>query len=69
MTAYRTVSGDTVDLIAWRYYGSESFTLAILEANPGLAALGPLLPAGTLVLLPRPADIRPAEARGVQLWD
>lgn len=55
-TADRTVisqQGDTVDLIAARHYdGDTAMTVAILEANPGLAAHGPILPHGTTVVLP-----------------
>jgi phage tail protein X len=35
---------DTVDAIAWRYYGKTAGVVeAILQANPGLADHGPLL--------------------------
>lgn len=45
--------GDTVDAICWRYYGRTDGTVeAVLEANDGLADLGVVLPAGTLVDLP-----------------
>lgn len=59
--------GDTVDLIAARYYdGDTSMTVAILEANPGLAGLGPVLPHGTPVVLP---PRKPKTSLGVALWD
>ena len=41
--------------------------LFLLEANPGLAALGPAMPMGQLVTLPDQPK-RPT-ARRVQLWD
>lgn len=44
--------GDSVDLIAYRRYGSHGMEQAILEANPGLAALGPIIPLGTRIVLP-----------------
>lgn len=44
--------GDSVDLIAYRRYGSHGMEQAILEANPGLAALGPIIPLGTRIALP-----------------
>lgn len=44
--------GDRVDLIAYRRYGSHGMEQAILEANPGLAALGPTIPLGTRIVLP-----------------
>lgn len=60
--------GDTVDLICRRHYKrTEDVTEAVLLANPGLAAKGPVLPMGTQINLPRLTlhTIR----RTVQLWD
>ncbi|SDF04692.1 tail protein X [Rhodospira trueperi] len=50
----RARQGDTVDLIAWRAYGETAMTEVLLDtpANRGLAALGDVLPEGTLVALP-----------------
>lgn len=66
-TIYTTREGDTVDFIAWRYYGTGSMTVAMLQANPGLADYGPVLPGGIDLVLPD------AEAQdtteGVRLWD
>lgn len=59
--------GETVDQIAARCYdGNTGMTADILAANPGLAALGPLLPHGTSVTLP---DARPAATAVTSLWD
>lgn len=61
--------GDTVDLICHRHLGRTAGTVElVLEANPGLAALGAVLPMGTAVELP---DVAPAAAQEklVQLWD
>lgn len=61
--------GDTVDGLCWRYYGrTAGVTEAVLEANPGLADLGAVIPHGTTVYLP---DAVPqAEQRQVvNLWD
>lgn len=53
MLEYRTKEGDTADLICWHIYGRTSGVVEqVLAANPGLAALGPIIPAGTLVKLP-----------------
>ena len=69
MTAYRSVEGDTVDLIAFRHYGDEALAPAIFDANPGLADLGPILPPGTLVRLPDPESLPPPEAPApIRLW-
>lgn len=60
--------GETVDQIAARCYGGDTaMTLAILEANPGLAALGPILPHGTVVALP--AARTETAAPTISLWD
>jgi phage tail protein X len=64
---YRTREGDTVDLICWHVYGRTSGTVEqVYEANPGLAAKGPIIPVGTLVTLPTISD---PQAEGlVTLW-
>lgn len=59
--------GDTPDLIAWRAWGDRSRAAeALLAANPGLAALGPVLPAGTRVEIP---DLPEPEAPVTKLWE
>jgi phage tail protein X len=65
---YRTVEGDTVDLVAYKFYGTQpGATEAILNANNGLASLGPILPLGTVVIVPD-IDVQVSE-EPVQLWD
>lgn len=68
-TIYTTREGDTVDFIAWRFYGSTAnrVTEAVLEVNRGVADYGPILPAGIELALPE-IDA-PAKTRGVRLWD
>lgn len=61
-----TLQGDTVDLIADRYFGSTDMVGEILNANPGLARLGPILPIGTPINLP-PAKAATVAAT-VSLW-
>ena len=64
----RTVEGDVLDELCWRHYGHEGAVPAVLDANPGLAALGPVLPPGRIVALP---DL-PEPARrttSVRLWE
>lgn len=45
-----------VSLLLWRAYGRRGVTAAMLSRtyalNPGLAALGPILPLGTVLTLP-----------------
>lgn len=66
---YRTRDGDVLDAICQQFYGSaQGHTERVLEANPGLADLGPVLPAGVMIELPPPYEpelVRPT----VRLWD
>ncbi|MCE8015905.1 phage tail protein [Halomonas sp. MCCC 1A17488] len=60
---------DTVDALCYRHFGrTQGITEQVLELNPGLATLGPVLPQGTAVRLP---DLTPTPQRppAVQLWD
>jgi len=61
--------GDTLDTLCWRHCGqTRGMVEQALELNRDLAALGPILPLGTPVILPEPlayaAPIQPL----VQLW-
>ena len=64
------LQGDTVDMIAMRYFGRTGMiTEQILDDNRGLAALGITLPHGTPVALPAPDDLSPTrEPETVSLW-
>ncbi len=66
--SYLSEQGDTVDYIAWRYYGrlDDRVVERVYEANSGLADLGPVLPDGTKVKLPRIPE--PETREGVRLW-
>ena len=67
MAIYSTLEGDMLDAICRRVYGRESALVAVLEANPRMADLGPILPAGVLITLPTiPA---PPDVPTVRLWD
>ncbi|CAN7192778.1 tail protein X [Trinickia sp. LjRoot230] len=49
--------GDTVDSLCFRHLGrTQSVVEATLEANPGLADYGPVLPIGLVVDLPDPPN-------------
>jgi phage tail protein X len=65
---YTTVDGDTVDLIAFRRFGSSTGTTeAIYAANLYLADLGPVLPAGVVIQIPVPLAKPTATLK--RLWD
>lgn len=64
----RAMQGDTVDMLCQRHLGQTAVvTEQTLALNPGLAALGEVLPMDTLVTLPDSAP--PARRDLVQLWD
>ena len=66
MTTVRTNDGDDLDAICLAELGSEAHVPAVLAANPGLAALGPVYAAGVLITLPvLPA---PVTAGQLRLW-
>lgn len=69
----RAQQGDTLDRICLRHYGrTQGVTEAALEANPGLAELGPILPIGTPISLPdaaAQASAGIAAQQPVNLWD
>ncbi len=65
---YTTRPGDVLDSVCWTYYGTLDGRIyeQVLEANPGLAALGPVLPGGVVITLPSLASS--ASTAGVKLW-
>lgn len=64
----RALQGDTVDALCWRHYGrTAGVTEQVLDANPGLAEHGAVLPMGLEVELPD-QPTQPVKRR-VQLWD
>lgn len=66
----RALAGETLDEICWRSLGRTGAVVEqALALNPGLAALGPKLPAGTEVTLPEPAALAPELRETVKLWD
>ncbi|HEX2794713.1 MAG TPA: tail protein X [Croceicoccus sp.] len=62
--------GDTLDLICWRNFGATAgITEAAFELNRGLADAGPVLPEGSVVVLPEPASAPVAARETLKLWD
>jgi len=69
MDTVRAIQGDTVDAICWRYYGrTAGVTEAVLNANPGLADLGPILPTGQQVAMPEVSE-QAEQQTAINLWD
>lgn len=70
MASAIALEGDTVDAICWRELGrTQGVTEQVLDLNPGIAALGPRLPAGTVITLPELSAAAPAVLETVKLWD
>jgi len=68
-STYVTKAGQTVDLVCRDFYGrTRSTTEIVLNANPGMGALGPVLPIGTVLFMPD-IDTRPAARELVKLWE
>lgn len=67
---YRTRAGDMVDAIAFKHYGSDdtAYIALILEANPGLAKQGPVLPYGLAIKLPESAKAAAGVENAITLW-
>lgn len=69
-TTYRTRQGEVLDMIAFRAYGRRpGMVEMLLAANRGIADLGPVLPIGTLVVLPDVAPQALTPAMTIKLWD
>lgn len=51
---YICEEGDMIDLIAYKRFGKHGAEVAILDANPGLASQGPILPLGLAIRIPVP---------------
>lgn len=68
---YRTKEGDTVDYIAYQYYGNTNNLVVekILEANHLLAEQPAILPHGIELVLPDPQEIIAVTTDKVKLWD
>ena len=66
MAEYLTGRGEVLDQICLAQYGRSDVIAAVLDANPGLAALGPVLPFRTLLILPDLPE--PSTAPTVRLW-
>jgi len=63
-----SVQDDTVENICFKHYGYTSgVTEQVLNNNPGLAALGVVLPMGTKLELPD-ISIR-TQPKTINLWD
>ncbi|AIR03395.1 tail protein [Cedecea neteri] len=69
-TIWTTSDGDVLDAICVKNYGDAGLNqslAAVLDANPGLADLGAIYPAGVEITLP--AWTAEAEESSVSLWD
>ena len=68
---YRTKEGDTVDYIAYQYYGNTNNLVVekILEANHLLAEQPAILPHGIELVLPDQQDTAVITSAKVKLWD
>ena len=61
-----TRDGEVLDDLIWQHYGRSNVLAAVLEANPALARLPPVLSSGLVIELPELS--LPAEAPVIRLW-
>ena len=68
---YRTKEGDTIDYIAYQYYGHTNNLVVekILEENQQLAEQPAVLPQGITITLPDQQDTAVITSNKVKLWD
>ena len=71
MATYRTKESDMLDQICIAFYGqAQGFVEQVLDRNPRLADLGPLLPANLLIELPEARTLQTVDqSQQVRLWD
>lgn len=68
MTTVTLAIPEALDAVCRRTYGDESGYLeAVLDANPGLTA--PILPVGTVIVLPDLSAPAATDQAVVTLWD
>ena len=61
---------EMLDALCWRVLGkTEKVTEQVLALNPGLAAQGPLLTEGQVIVLPAVISNAIPEFKMIQLWD
>ena len=67
---YRTRDKDMLDKICHDYYGQTNRRIVemLLEANPGLADYGPVLPTGLIITLPD-LETHQSATSPLKLWD
>ncbi len=67
---YRASQNQRIDQICREVYGTEQDGVVdtVYAANPEILALGPVLPLGTLVMLPI-IERKVREYKIIQLWD
>lgn len=64
----RSVQGDTLSAIVWRHTGTSRGLEQVLAANPQLAHMPVVLPAGVPIVLAVAQQIA-AKSPSISLWD
>lgn len=66
--SYLSKDGDVIDQIVFEYYGDTQGNKVekVLAANPGLASIGAVIPAGQEIILPD-LETEP-DSKTAQLW-
>ncbi len=67
LNKYVTNDGDTLDLIAFRFFGDSRHFIDIIQANYGLADQPDILPAGIIIDIPDAINLKTKQT--ITLWD
>ena len=65
----KSTPNETLDAVAWRVLGNTNVLTEVIELNPHINQINPVLPVGTSVMLP---DTRRAQSniqKLINLWD
>lgn len=68
MKTVRTVQGDTLSAVLWRHMGATRGQIErVLDANPKLAHMPAVLPAGIEICIPEMPRV--SKQASIKLWD
>ncbi len=65
----KTKPNDTLDAVAWRTLGNTQALASIIELNPHINNVDPILPANTVVVLPQAQAAGSRVKKLINLWD
>lgn len=68
MNSVEVKQNQTLDDVCYAYYGkTQAIVEQVLNANQGLCELGPIVPAGTTIVMPEITS--QAKTKTINVWD